>query len=108
MTCFESGVAWNAEAARTTPSELRWVRVTVDAPCYVCFESDGCGRSADFRLAFCSRVSEGAARQTRLGGYIHVLHQERGRLPSRVELPPSPPDVAQLVDRAVGATWCTR
>lgn len=51
----------------------RMERVSRKHPCEICGRSDWCGYTADGRLAVCMRVGDGALKQTRNGGYMHVL-----------------------------------
>lgn len=52
------------------------MRVSKRRPCGVCGKPDWCGYSLDERLAVCMRVAEGAVKQTRNGGYLHVLRDD--------------------------------
>ena len=48
-------------------------RVTKQAPCPVCGKPDWCGVARNGTFAVCMRVSEGAIKATRNGGYLHAL-----------------------------------
>ncbi len=56
--------------------DCEMVRVSKRHPCPVCGKPDWCGFSPDERLAVCMRVSEGARKQTRNGGFLHVLRDD--------------------------------
>lgn len=51
----------------------QWQRVARDRPCPICARFKWCSTSSDGHLAICMRVSEGAIRRTRNGGFLHSL-----------------------------------
>ena len=50
---------------------IRWLHVTAQDPCLVCYKPDNCAVSADGALAYCRRVE--SDRRGRDGGFVHVL-----------------------------------
>ena len=52
--------------------------VTRKAPCPVCQKTDWCGLANDSSIAICMRIFEGSVRESKNGGFVHVL-KERER-----------------------------
>lgn len=77
----------------------RWVNVSRRNPCPICQRKMGCSVSVDGSMAFCWRVSDGAKKEGRAGGWLHQLG-EAVRIPIRYIKPepptPRPPCTALL------------
>ncbi len=52
-----------------------WVRVTRQSPCPICNKPDWCSISSDGAIVVCMRVSDGAVKETRNGGFLHRLSE---------------------------------
>ena len=60
-----------------------WVRVTRQRPCPACGGRKWCSVSADGNVCICMRVDAGAKKQTKNGGWLHILHEDSSWLPRR-------------------------
>jgi hypothetical protein len=82
-------------------------RVTRRNPCPICEKTDWCGLAGDETIAICMRIADGAVKETRNGGYLHIL-QEREFKPERVRAiqPKHSPCMASIDRRnAVYQAW---
>lgn len=59
-----------------------FTRVTRSTPCPICEAKGWCGIAEDQTAAICMRIADGAVKETRNGGYLHIL-QEREFKPQR-------------------------
>src|SRR5262245_6947289 len=74
------------------------VRVRRRNPCPICDKPDWCSTSADGAIVICMRVAEGAIRESKDGGFIHIL-KERDYQPINLTPRVEPPPVASLERR---------
>lgn len=54
-----------------------FIRVSNQHPCPICEKPDWCGVSADGHIAICMRIEEGSIKETKNGGYLHILKENR-------------------------------
>lgn len=79
----------------------RMVRVTRRQPCPICDHADWCGIAEDGSIAICMRVADGAARESKNGGYVHLLRAREYRPHRTSYREPEPPPIASINRRHI-------
>lgn len=77
------------------------VRVKRGTPCPICGKPDWCSVSEDGAMAICMRVADGSVKESKGGGYIHILQDRELRPVSPIRRKPDPPPAASLDRRHV-------
>jgi hypothetical protein len=75
------------------------VRVKRRSPSPICGKPDWCSVTDDGAMAICMRVAEGAVKESKNGGYIHILEEREYHPLNPIQRKPAPPSVASLERR---------
>lgn len=112
MRIVPASLSRSREALRGDLDRLALQGVSIRYPCGVCGRPDWCSVSADGGMAICMRVADGARRQARNGGYVHLLGHSAAPPPPPVDVRPIalPRDLPAVVEKGVARTtrgWLT-
>lgn len=80
-------------------SQSTFLRVNRRTPCVICGATRWCGISDDGSAAICMHVAKGAIKETRNGGYLHILQDREFTPQQRVSFQDKPISSIAPIDR---------